>query len=365
MRLQTWILAALAAAQIGALHAASADRIAAGGSLRQSEPVAGDLVAAGGEIRMAAPVAGNALLAGGDLRVSDTIGQNLYAGGGEISVQAVIGRNARLAGGSVEIAQTGQIGGNLSVAGGEVRIRGPVKGELRAAGGNVVIDSVVEGDAHVRAGELRLGPDARIGGKLYYRAKEFRQDPAAVVTGGIERKHQVGGDSDRRRDRTHDVRMFGGAGWLWTAGLLALAALLAGVFPAATQRIGTDLRKQPGIALLAGFVALVCVPFAAVLLMVTIIGVPLAIIMLMLYFVLLFVGYAATGVTLGLVALERFRAADASKLGWQIGAAVAATLLLALVGRVPFLGWMVAFAALVVGFGAVLMALRPRPAIVA
>src|SRR5258707_476736 len=63
MRLQSWILAALAAVQIGAVQAASADRLAAGGSLRQSEPITGDLIAAAGEIRVAAPVGGDAMLA--------------------------------------------------------------------------------------------------------------------------------------------------------------------------------------------------------------------------------------------------------------------------------------------------------------
>ena len=333
------------------------DRFTAGGSVRQSQPVEGDLFGIGGEVDLRAGVAGDAILGGGDVRVRDRVAQDLYAGGGSVRVEAAVGRNARIAGGNVEIAPSASIAGNLSIAGGSVEVRGPVGGYVQIAGGDVVIDGPVAGDVRVASGELELGPNARIGGRLIHRgAQRIRQDPAAQVAGGIERGAPL------HIERERGSRHAGGRGvsWLWSLGLIALAGFIAGVFPAGSRDIGAGLRKDPGIGLLLGFIALVCVPIAAVVLAVTIIGIPLALAVLLLYFLMLIVGYAAVGVVIGDAALARLRSQDAQRAGWRVGAAMATMLSLALLTRIPYVGGLVAFVALLAGVGAIVLALRSR-----
>jgi len=145
---------------------------------------------------------------------------------------------------------------------------------------------------------------------------------------------------------------------------VVLAALLAAAFPAEVRRVGSQLRAHPGLSLFAGFVALICVPAAALILMITIIGLPIALVVLLLYGVLLLVGYAAAGVMLGDAALQRFRAQDAAHWGYRIGAAVLAMLTLALIAKVPVLGGFVVLAAILFGMGAIVMSFvqPPEPA---
>jgi hypothetical protein len=81
---------------------------------------------------------------------------------------------------------------------------------------------------------------------------------------------------------------------------------------------------------------------------------------LLLYFLMLIVGYAAVGVIVGDAALQKLRSQDASRLGWRVGAAMAAMLALALLTRIPYLGGLVTFAALLAGVGAVALALRAK-----
>lgn len=335
------------------------DRFMAGPSLRIAQPVAGDLIAIGGDLDQAAPVAGDAVLAGGSVEIRSRVAQDVYAAGGDVRIEGAVGRNVRMAGGNAEVGTSGQVGGNLAVAGGDVAIRGPVTGHVQAAGGEVLIDAAVGGDVHVAAGDVVLGPNARIAGKLVYRSSEaLRQDPAAQVAGGIERGASWRAHWHGERERIE--RGVEGGGWLWTVGLIALAALLAGAFPAASRNVAAELRARPGFALLAGFIVLVCVPFAAVVLMITLVGLPVALVVLLLYFALLLVGYASAAVTLGDVALARLRSGDAARTAWRIGAAMAAMLLLALVGRIPYLGGLVVFLALIAGIGAIVMAMRPE-----
>lgn len=371
MSVNRGILAALAlAAAISGVHTPASgrdalqaslglDRFVAGGTVRHVEAVAGDVIAVGGDVEIDATVEGNAIVTGGTLRIAPLVGHDIYAAGGKILVEAHVGRSARLAGGRVELGSRAQVDGNFSAAAGEVVIRGPVRGHVQAAAGSVLIDSAVDGDVNVVAGSLELGPGARIGGKVHYRSGDtLRVDPAARVAGGIERGAPYG---TRPRDR-RVARETSGGGWVWTVGLMVLAAVMAAAIPAASQRVGAEMRARPGWSLLIGFIVLASVPVATLLLMITIIGLPLALLVLLAYFALLLVGYVATAVALGDGALRRWRTGSASTTGWRIAAAMLAVVALALLGRVPFVGFVVAFAAMLAGIGAILMSFTHRVA---
>lgn len=345
------------------------DTFVFGGSVRIDQPVAGDLIAAGGNVDVDAAVEGDAVLAGGNLRVNAGVGQNLYAAGGRLMLDSAVGRNVRVAAGQVDIGAKASIGRNLTVGGGQVSVRGPVKGSVMVGGGRVLIDAVVDGDVSSTAGRLTLGPNARIGGALRYRSSEaIERDPAAQVTGAVVQSALPGraasAATGRGWDSDHHGRMgwWGGMGmgigWFWAIGLMALAAVLVSAWPAGTQRIAATWRQRWGWSVLWGFVTLVCVPAAAVLLMVTIIGMPIAMLALLLFAGLLLVGYTASGIALGQWALSRWRADAADRPGWRMASAALAVLALAVLGAVPLLGMWVALLAMLAGMGAIVQQTR-------
>ena len=345
-----------------------ADTFVFGGSVRIDQPVTGDLIAAGGQVDVDAPVAGDAVLAGGNLRVTAKVEQSVVAGGGRLTLDAPIGRNLRVGGGQVEIGPMATIGGNVTVGGGQVTLRGPVKGNVTVGGGRVLIDGVVEGDVESYAGGLSLGPNARLAGKLRYRSGDaLVRDPAATVAGAIERLAMPGrsgaAPAPAPRDDAwgaHTAR--GGPSWFWTAGLMAVAALLVAALPVTTMRVADGLRTRLGWSLLWGFIALVCIPVAALILLFTIIGIPVALLALLLYAALLLVGYVGSAIGLGQWALSRLRAGAAQRTGWRVAAAMAAVMLLALLGSLPWVGAFVALLAVVAGIGAIALLLAPRQA---
>ena len=186
-------------------------------------------------------VGGKAVFVGGNVDITEPLEGGLTAAGGTITVSAPVNGNARL-------------------AGGKITLTGAIKGTLKAAGGHIVIDAPVGGDASVAGGKLELGPNARIAGSLTFRGGELVQDPAAQVTGTVQ--HTTG-----RRHRDDEFSPFGryGRGWIWTAGLMLLAAIIAGAFPGPTRRMAEELRANPWTAPLIGFIALTCIPIAATL----------------------------------------------------------------------------------------------------
>jgi cytoskeletal protein CcmA (bactofilin family) len=276
--------------------------------------------------------------------------------GGHIEISEPVQGSLRAAGGSITI--DAPIEGGASLAGGSIQVRGAVKEDLRAAGGHVKIDGEVGGDASIAAGTLELGPDARIAGKLSFHGGELKRDPAAVVGGGIERnrrgiRHHVYLDDHSSSSRYT-------RGWFWTAGLLVLAALIAAALPGPSQRMARELRERPWATTLVGLVALTTIPVAALLFLVTLIGIPIGLLAIASYAVLLVIGYVWLAVVMGGLLLDRVKPETAAVTAWRAGAAAVAMLALALLTRLPFIGGFIVFTALVVGVGMVVAVVMRR-----
>jgi len=330
------------------------DRAAAAGSFVQTVPVSGDLLGAGGRVDVRAEVAGDAVLAGGRVRTSAVVKQSLYAAGGRVTIDAPVERDARIAGGNLEITPQGRVGGNLSAAGGTVRVLGPIGGYLMVGAGDVLIDAPVAGDVDVRAGHLTLGPKAVIGGKLHYSGgRAIERDSAAQVAGGTEVK------APRRADPRRSGRSLA---WAWSASLILLSALLAALLPRGYDRVRQALEQRPGMSALVGIGAIVCIPAAAVLLLVTVIGIPVGLLALLAYPVLLLLGFISAAIAGGRMALAHWWPARQASRGWQALAAAVCMLLICIAAAVPWFGGLIGLGVLLFGVGALLMAWRPARA---
>lgn len=264
---------------------------------------------------------------GGHLAVTEAVTGELHAVGGRVVVDA-------------------PVHGDANLAGGQVTVNAPVDGSLHAAAGQVTLNDTVKGDATVAGGQLTLGPNARIEGKLSFRGGDLRQDPAAQVVGGVT--HAMRG-SAHRHERTPMERFV--RGWIWTSGLMVLAALVAAALPGPAQRMAKELRERPWHAALLGLVALTAIPVAAVLVMITLIGIPIGLLAIVGYAALLLIGYVSLAVVLGGLLLDRIKPEAAARTAWRMGAAVLAMLALAILARLPILGGLVFVVALVVGVG--------------
>ena len=311
------------------------------------------LAGAGAALAGAQVAASSHLRIGGDVRITEATEGPLRIIGGEITVDAPVKGSVKIAGGNVTLGPAAVVAGDVAIAGGNVTIEGAVKGKLRAAGGIVRINGAVDGDASIAAGKLELAPNARIEGQLRFHGDELQRDPAAQVKGGVEHdrgaEHAGGLRWSSHPERTAAERFL--HGWIWSFGLIMLAAVIAAALPGATQRMALELRQRPWITPLVGLVALTAIPLAAVLVMITIIGIPIGILALIGYVALLLLGYVWVAVVVGGMLLDRVKPATAARTAWQAGAAAAAMLVLAILVRVPVLGGFVKLAALAVGVG--------------
>lgn len=302
-------------------------------------------LALAGSAAAADAAASRSIWIGGNVDISQAVQGPVIAAGGNVTVNAPVDGNVALAGGNVELGSAAAISGNATMAGGTIAVNGSIKGNLHAAAGRIRINGPVAGNTSIAAGTLELGPDARIQGTLIFRGQELHRDPAAQVVGRVE---QLPGRW-RWHERTAAQRL--AHGWIWTAVLMVLAALIAAALPGASHRMAQELRERPWITPLLGIVALTSIPIAAVLMMITIIGIPIGLLALIGYAALLLVGYVWLAVVVGGMLLDRVKPETAAQTAWRAGAAVLAMLVLAILVRVPFVGGLVHLTAVVVGVG--------------
>ena len=107
----------------------------------------------------------------------------------------------------------------------------------------------------------------------------------------------------------------------------------AGTLPDFYARVAQTLRTRGWMSLLLGFLALVCIPVAALILVFTLIGVPLALLAIALCLALLLVGYVSAGIGIGAWALAKLKADRTEAKWWRIGAAVLGVLAISLLGH--------------------------------
>lgn len=323
----------------------------AGGVAVLDEPIDGNAFAAGGRVEVRERIERNAFVSGGDVTVAGSIGKNLFASGGDLRLEGEVEGKARVAGGTLRMAPGARIGGEASFAGGTIEIDGSIDGRLHAYGERIVINGSVGGDVELAGSNIRLGPEARIAGKLVYRSSdEIVLDPGAQVTGGITKS---------RKEREWLRRLGRGAsiagGITAAIGMLLLGAVLILGMPRFSREAAAAIRNKPWQSLGLGCVMLIGVPIATVILVITLVGIPLALLLAFAYVALLMLGYLIGAIFVGDQALERIDAAKLGSVWWRALFLLLAVVVIAIVRQVPVVGDIATGLLFLAGIGAFTM----------
>lgn len=309
------------------------DLVISGGNVRVLGTVNGDLVAAGGNVFVEGRVRNNLIVAGGTVDITGPVGGSVYAGAGTLNSSSTVGRNFVAGAGTFNARGGSRVGRDLAVGAGTANVAGTIARDVQAG-----------------AGTLNIEDGARIGGDLIASTNDPRIAPGAVIVGERTIRAQPADGKDRRGAALL-------AAFFWrlftTLGLLLIGLLTIALFPRATAETTSLLRARPWASMLAGLILLIVVPIAAVIIMVTIIGIPLGVILLMLYFIAVFVAPLFAAIVLGYLIWRK--PGGSLYLALLIGVGVYFVLRL-----IPFLGGLVGLVALLAGLGALVLALQAR-----
>jgi hypothetical protein len=238
----------------------------------------------------------------------------------------------------------GRTAGDVVVVDGTVTIAGHVTGDVISVSGPVRVTGRVDGDLITVSDRAFLGPTARVGGDLRY------GDERPVLARGAS----VGGkvSNEDWADAAN------GWGWVsliawWlavTVSTLVVGVLLVVLAPAALYAAERAVRERLGATVAWGLAIAIGVPLLAVLALLTLVGIPFGIALLLAAIPVLLVAYVTSAWILGrrLLANRSTSRWAALFAGWGI---------LRLLALIPVVGALVGVVATVVGLGALAVAL--------
>jgi len=328
------------------------DAFLSGDDVTADQPIGGDAIAAGGRVALRAAVAGDAVLAGGEVSVEGNVGEELYAAGGKVNVSGPVGGGARIAAGDVRLLPGSRIGKGLSAAGGRVVLEGEVASYAHIAAGSIRIEGHIAGNVDAAGRQLQLGPKAVIDGTLTFRGPQ----PAELAPGAVVRMGVM--------NVTHDPGawwkwpvLFGVFALVWIAGWAVVGIALLALLPGATARVTDAARTRLWWSAAVGAMVLLGTPIVMGVLTLTVVGIPLALLLLLIYLAVLPLGYLAGVASLSDWLSSRWRRDQRSAgRGLRIGMFLVTLLVVVLVTQIPVLGWSGGLLLWVVGIGALLVA---------
>lgn len=349
-----------------ASHAAEFRTDSSGSIIISEKDSPKDLYTTSGNVTVNANVMGDLVAAGGTVLVNGNVEDSLFVGGGTVTIRGQVGRHVRVSGGTVTISS--KIKGDLLVAGGTVEITSDanIGGSLYASGGTIHIDGTVVGETKISGGEVTLG--GNLTGTTTVQASKLQVSSSAVLSGDLWLTAPLPADISQGaviKGQTHYtvtpvepfLRQFASISLLLQLlGAMILGWLIWRFWPKTTESLVGHALQSPFPTLWLGLGVLVLTPIILIILMVSLIGLPLAFVLGLIWMLAIAIGSIVGKIIFGSWLVRLVTKDRSSHVDVQI--IVIGILLLALLRYVPFVGPLVAFIFFLLGFGTVIHLFR-------
>lgn len=281
----------------------------------------------------------------------ETVTGSLVMAGANIKVEGAIENKLTAFGANITIS--GNVDGELFVAGANVTLSGIFREKVTVSAANVVLSGTFEKDVEPASARIILSPSAVIKGNLTYAAATLDRKEGAKVLGTIsgkmweERTEKFKKWRERGKERT---KFAGVIFWFLSTGALFLVGLVIHyVFPDFTEQVVRVISEMPWANIGLGFAFLVVIPFAILFALITVLGIPAALIAGFIYLISLYISRIYISVWIGRKIVGYFKRDTAGAFFWPF---LLGIIIIALVGLIPFIGWLFKLLCLFIGLGA-------------
>jgi cytoskeletal protein CcmA (bactofilin family) len=284
--------------------------------------------------------------------------------GGTYSLESgeILDGSLLVLGGTANLEAGSTVEKDVTVIGGTINVNGQVKGDVSAVGGMVSLGStaVIGGDVNTLAGQLAQDDGARIEGQV----NSGTTGPFALVVPGTIQipglenlpliplpKNFIAPAASVRFNPVWDGLWWLIRSFLWAA----LAVLLALFLSQRTERVAASVMKNPLVAGGMGCLTILIVPLVLLVLVITICGIPFALLGAFTLWLAWGFGIIVIGYEIGRRLAQLFKADWAIPVSAGIGTFILTLGLNGIGALVPCVGWMAPAVVGLVGLGAVLL----------
>jgi hypothetical protein len=322
-----------------------------------------------------------------DLNITEEVTQNLYAIGGNINISAPIERDLVLIGGEIEI--NSPVKRDFSAIGSNIVINKDIKEDLRIIGSNININSDLEGDVIIIGAKVFISKDVKIDKKAIIIAGEVEIngvliDGVKITASKVIINGEIYGDNVINTDKLvfgnnglikgtlnvsknadfNDIEKVQGtinfiekqvkerstfASIYNFLALFVFGLVFMWLFGKVIDRSDAFIVNNTLKSLIVGLIAFIFIPILAFILLITIIGLPIALILFALYLVMILFSFIIIPYRIGRIIMGLFNVNN------RILCLLVGLVIFLILIALPYLGGLVVFLSLIIGSGSFIL----------
>jgi len=332
----------------------------AGETVNIDGKIEGTAFIAAQSVNITGEIDGDLFIAARDIRLGGIVRGNVYLAGQGVWLEGKVTGDVFGAGQSVYVTEDAKLARDVFFAGELVSQLGPVGRAFYAGASKLNLQSRIGQDVRVEVEQMSVESGATIGGDLRYTSPQ----EATISTGAKIDGEIVWKKPQPPQERPMENPFLNGLKDFVFSLLAAFLVWLVvrAIWPRSWDAAVETLRRRPGASFGYGALVLFLTPMAVIVLLVTVVGIPLALITASSYTSALYLTQIVVAVLLGRLIAERF---GWRQIHWGLWMTLGALAVLKLLGMIPFVGLLVGLTVGLAGLGALLLSVvgwgRPLP----
>ena len=326
----------------------------------------GDLYCAGQNISITGSIKGDVICAGQSIKITGTVDGNVRVAGQSIDIDGTVTKNVSTLSQKLSLNSKSNVKGDIFFGGQMVDLSGIAGRDVAGASQNIVINGSLTRNAVVTASTMQVTDTAKLGGSLDYFVDQA--EPASQISinsksvKGEVRKHEiiapekpkVEAVQQKIKAATPGMMVLGKIMGIISYTLLALILLYFN--RQHTEKVIDNIKQRPVVSGLIGLVVLCVAPIALLILCITVVGLPIALVLLLVHIATLFVSSLYATLLIGNLIIQKV---GQNKVSSPYLAAFVGCLVVGLISLLPVLGWIFMFALVLIGLGASFLSYLP------
>ncbi len=323
----------------------------AGQDIQVNDNVNGDVICAGQSVTINGKVKGDVICAGQTITINGSVSGSIRIAGQTVNLGGSVGGNVSVLGQDVLLTSGFSTPGDFSVAGQNVTINGSIGRDVFGAINTIALNGKIGRNVQIRDTELTFGNGATIGGNL-----DYTSDQNIIVP----HTANVKGSVVRHTPSQSNISVISGGLWFsgFLFGLLAyglIGLILLFLFYHRLENIVETMQKSPLASFGWGIVGTIIIPFICVLLFITIIGIPLSLMISVLWIIALLISRIFFAYWLG---VQIMRLLGQTTIKIPIYPFIIGMIVAWLIFSLPVLGGLISLLAVLWAFGAMLVSFK-------
>lgn len=314
------------------------DLFVGGGIITIDGVITGDLFFGCNTININGEVKGDIIGMAASFTLNGTAGDDVRVWCRSVNINGLIAKSLTAFGQDVVLSKQSIVKRDAIVGCTEAMLEGGILGEIWSGSKILQLSGVVGKQAEFGAKQIIIRPSAEIHGNLKYRAKKIEIMDGASIEGKIEKLPPKKKKSKWLSWKFYVLKM------IYMIGAILVGIVMIKLSPDLTIKVTKQVR-QYWRSLGVGFVVLICLPIALILVAATVIGIPLAVILLIFYLLFLYTGKIFVSLVIGQEILKSRESAS-------IWALILGIVIFTVLFNIPYVGWLIKLLVMILGLGA-------------